>query len=356
MPFEKEAKMKQMLIETEVRKFLSLIDKSKNIVLTCHVRPDGDAIGSTLGLSHLLTTLGKNPSVVVPDQPPKTLSFLPGFKNIAIYTRYDPYCTRLVSEADLIICCDFNKPSRQDQMASLIQDATATKVLIDHHQDPDYFAELTFSYPEMSSTCELVFRLIAAMGLYPDLNKDAAECILTGMITDTRNFTVNIKHIDIYEILIKLLELGVNKEYIVRQALLLRSLPSVRIQAFAVAERMEIFPKHRAAIITLDQESLKRFNYDRGDTEGLVNIPLDVRGMVCSFFLREDPEYIRISARSTGNYPVSKICEDLFGGGGHLQAAGAEFKGTLQECKDIIVKALPDFDRYLPQKLDKIEL
>lgn len=345
-----------MLVEAEVKELLSIIRKSNNIVLTCHVRPDGDAIGSTLGLFHLLSKLGKNPSVVVPDQPPKTLSFLPGFKDIAIYTKYDPYCTRLVNEADLIICCDFNKPSRQDLMAPLIQDSNVTKVLIDHHQDPDFFADLTFSYPEMSSTCELVFRLIAAMGLYPDVNKEAAECILTGMITDTRNFTVNIKHVDIYEILMKLLECGADKEYIVRQALLLKNYSSVKIQAYAINERMEILPKHHAAITTLDKESLERFHYDRGDTEGLVNIPLEIRGVVCSFFLREDPEFIRISARSICNYPVSKVCEELFGGGGHLQASGAEFKGSLKECKEILVKALPKYDRYLPAKTDKIEL
>lgn len=348
--------MKQMLVQAEVDKFLSMIKKSKNIVLTCHVRPDGDAIGSTLGLLHLLSKMGKNPAVVVPDQPPRTLSFLPGFKDIAIYTRYDPYCSRLVSEADLIICCDFNKPSRQDQMASLIQEATAPKVLIDHHQDPEYFADLTFSYPEMSSTCELVFRIIAAMGLYLDMSKECAECILTGIITDTRNFTVNIKHIDLYEILMKLMERGADKEYIVRQALMLRSLASVKIHAFAINERMEILPKHHASIITLDRENLKQFNYERGDTEGLVNVPLEIRGMVCSFFLREDPECIRISARSVGKYPVSKVCEDLFGGGGHLQAAGAEFKGTLEECKKILVNALPAYDKYLPSKLEKIDL
>lgn len=347
--------MKPMLIDSEVDKFLALIEESDKIVLTCHVRPDGDALGSTLGLHHLLTTLGKESKVVVPDQPPKTLSFMPGFKDIAIFTKYDPYCTRIVGEADLIICCDFNKPSRQDQMASLIQEAVCKKVLIDHHQDPDYFADITFSYPDMSSTCELVFRLIAAMGLYTELDKKAAECILTGIVTDTRNFSVNIKDPEIYEVLIKLLEKGANKEQIVKEALYTRSLSSVKIHAFAIAEKMEIIERHKAAIITLDRETLKKFHYEKGDTEGLVNVPLEIRGMISSFFLREDPEFIRISARSTGAFPVSKVCEDLFSGGGHLQAAGGEFYGTLEECKAKLIKALPDYDEYLPKRGDKIE-
>lgn len=341
--------MKQMLIDAEIKRFLKIIYDSKKVVLTCHVRPDGDALGSTLGMLHLLKTLGKDATVIVPDQPPRTLSFLPGFKNLAIYTRHDPYCTRLAGEADLIICCDFNKPSRQDQLETLIQSAQCTKVLIDHHEEPDYFADLTFSYPDMSSTCELVFRIVAAMGLYPELNKDAAECLLTGIITDTRNFTVNVNDLDIYEILIKLLEKGVDKNKIVKLALNTRSLSSLKIQAYAIAEKMEILDRHKAAIICLDQDTLKKFHYEKGDTEGLVNSPLEVRGMVSSFFLREDPEFIRISARSQHNFPVSKVCKDLFGGGGHLQAAGGEFYGSLEECKKLLISRLSDYDEYLPK-------
>lgn len=342
--------MKQMLIEADITRFLDILERSKKIVLTCHVRPDGDALGSSLGLMHLFTTLGKEAKVVIPDQAPKTLAFMPGFKDLAVFTKHDPYCARLVSEADLIVCCDFNKPSRQDQMADLIQSVTCTKVLIDHHQDPEYFADLTFSYPDMSSTCELVFRIIAAMGLYQDIDKACADCLLTGMITDTRNFTVNVKHPDIYEIMMRLIERGADKEKIVREALLTKSLASVKIQAYAISECMEILEQHRCAIVTLDKEALQRFHYEKGDTEGLVNIPLEIRGMASSFFLREDPEFIRISARSIDGYPVSKICEDLYGGGGHLQAAGGEFVGSLEECKRMLIDSLPSYDKYLPKK------
>lgn len=341
--------MKQMLIDRDVRQFYQLIEKSSKIVLTCHVRPDGDALGSTLGLAHLLYSLNKIATVIVPDQPPRTLAFMPGFKELAIFTRHDPYCQRLISEADLIICCDFNKPSRQDQLEPLIQNAECIKVLIDHHEDPDYFAALTFSYPDMSSTCELVFRIIAGMGLYQEINKECAECLLTGIITDTRNFTVNVKELDLYEILMKLIEKGADKNKIVKLALNTRSLSSLKIQAFAISEKMEILEKQKAAIITLDRDTLKKFHYEKGDTEGLVNLPLEIRGMVSSFFLREDPEFIRVSARSQYDFPVSKVCEDLFGGGGHLQAAGGEFVGSLEECRERLVSALPNYDCYLPK-------
>lgn len=340
-----------MLIDADVKRLADIIGEHTNFVFTCHVRPDGDALGSTMGFAHLLRRLGKVATVIVPDQPPKTLAFMPGFRELAIFTRHDPYCHKLIEEAEVIICCDFNKPSRQDHLEPLIQSAQCTKVLIDHHEDPDYFADLTFSYPDMSSTCELVFRLIAAMGLYPELDKEGAECLLTGIITDTRNFSVNVKELDIYEILMKLLEKGADKNRIVKLALNTRTLSSLKIQAYAISEKMEIFEPHKAAIVCLDQETLKRFNYEKGDTEGLVNLPLEIRGMVSSFFLREDPEFIRISARSQYNFPVSKVCEDLFGGGGHLQAAGGEFYGSWEECREKLIAALPKYDIYLPKEI-----
>lgn len=341
--------MKQMLIDADIRRLMEIVDGCHRVVLTCHVRPDGDAMGSTLGLMHLLRKLGKEANVVVPDQPPKTLDFMPGSREIAVFTKHDPYCQQLVGSADLIICCDFNKPSRQDQLEPLIQNAQCTKVLIDHHEDPDYFADLTFSYKDMSSTCELAFRIIAAMGLYPELDKEAAECLLTGIVTDTQNFSVNVKELDLYEILMKLIEKGADKNKIVKLALKTRSLSSLKIQAYAILESMEILNDHKAAIITLDKEVLKRYHYEKGDTEGLVNLPLEVRGMISSFMLREDSEYIRISARSQEGFPVSKVCSDLFGGGGHLEAAGGEYYGSLEDCKKLLIESIGNYDEYLPK-------
>ena len=339
------------LIETsKAKELLRMLRESERIVLTCHVRPDGDAIGSTLGLWHLLKVLGKEVNVIVPDKAPNSLSFLPGFKEIAVYTNHKEFCEKTVAECDLIICCDFNTPSRQDALAPLIQSAGCRKVLIDHHQEPDHFTDLVFSDPKMSSTCELVFRIIAAMGLYDKVDTECATCLLTGIITDTRNFTVNIHYTDIYDILMRLMEKGVDKNWIVKEALGTRSLNSLRLEAYAISQKMEIFPEHKCALITLNLEELKRFSYEKGDTEGLVNRPLEVRGMVYSIFLREDPDCVKVSARSCNDFPVSEICKTLFGGGGHVQAAGAEFQGSIEECKKILLENLKNFDKYLPKR------
>lgn len=339
--------MDKLIDTAKAKELRNILKQSERIVLTCHVRPDGDAIGSTLGLMHLLKGLGKEATVIVPDKPPVTLAFLPGFKEIAVYTSHKEFCEKTVENCDLIICCDFNTPSRQDALAPLIQEAVAPKILIDHHQEPDNFAILTFSYPKMSSTCELVFRIIAAMGMFSDMDKECATCLLTGIITDTRNFSVNIHYPDIYDILMRLLEMDVDKEKIVKEALNTRSLNSLRLEAYALSEKLEIFPEHKCALVTLDTEELKRFSYERGDTEGLVNRPLEVRGLRYSIFMREDPDCVKISARSCEDFPVSEICKQLYGGGGHIQAAGAEFHGSLDDCKKILISHLKDYDKYL---------
>lgn len=344
-----------MLSSSMVDKMRRWIEESERIVLTCHVRPDGDAIGSTLGMLHLLSALGKKATVVVPDQPPKSLAFLPGFTDICIFTRHEEYSRRLIAEADLIICSDFNKLMRQDTLAPVTEQASAKKIMVDHHQQPDSFCDLSFSYPDMSSASELMFRLIAAMGFYNEMNLDSATCICTGIITDTRNFSVNCKNPDIYEILMRLLDKGVDKTLIVKEALLTKSLSALKLQAYAIADKMEIFEKWHGAITTLDKDELKRFGYERGDTEGLVNEPLNVKGIYFSFFLRDDDDCIKVSARSIEDFPVSKICEDVYGGGGHLMAAGAEFKGSLEECREILMAALPQYLKYLPEHPKRVE-
>lgn len=348
--------MKNILDPDAVRNFQHLLEKHEKIVLTCHMRPDGDAVGSVLGLWHVLNAIGKDVSVVVPDRVPRSLQFLPGVRQIAVNTQYDPYCARLVNEAGLIIMCDFNTASRQGELAALIQVAQADKVLIDHHRLPDIKCNVMFSFPDMSSTCELVFRLIAACGLYNKVDKAAATCILTGMITDTQNFTVNCNNTEIYEILMRLLEKEVDKKKIVDEALKSTSYNALRLNSFALLERLQIFEKSRCALIVLSKKDLDNFNYQKGDTEGLVNMPLEIRGIVYSIFMREDDDCIKVSTRSKYDFPVCDICSDLFNGGGHLMAAGGEFHGTLQECKDIFIGHIADYDKFLPKKLENLEI
>lgn len=348
--------MKKILNSESISKLKSLLQEHDNIVLTCHMRPDGDAIGSTLGLFHLLKSFGKEVHVVVPDRVPRSLMFLPGSREIVVNTQYDPYCARLVNEARLIIMCDFNTASRQGDLAPIIEAAQCPKVLIDHHREPDVKCDVCFSYPNMSSTCELVFRIIAACGFYSEMGLDASTCLLTGIVTDTQNFSVNCNDSEIYEILMKLLEKGVDKKMIVDEAVKSTSFDALRLNSFALLNRMRIFEKERCSLITLSKQDLADFNYQKGDTEGLVNMPLGIRGLVYSVFMREDADCIKVSCRSKYDFPVCNICKDLFNGGGHLMAAGGEFYGSLEECVKLFESKMSDYSRFIPAKMEKLEI
>ena len=334
--------IKRVINEEQTKKLMQLIADAKNIVITCHMSPDGDAVGSSLGLMHVLRTMGKYTSVVTPDMVPVSLNFLPGVKSIVVYTRQELLAKQLVKEADLIICLDFNALYRIDRFAPVIGQAKATKVMIDHHLDPENFTDLCISYPHMSSTCELLYNAIVLTGMKRFLNYNSATCIYTGMMTDTGNFTYNSNNSDLYIIIAELLKYGIDKDYIYNTAMNTFSADRLRLMGYAMSEKMEVFPEVGGAIIELTREELYRFNYQKGDTESLVNKPLSIPGIYWSIFLREDADYIKVSARSTGDFAVNGYCEQYFSGGGHKNAAGGEFIGTIEDARKQVLQIVED--------------
>ncbi|MDE6396456.1 MAG: DHH family phosphoesterase, partial [Muribaculaceae bacterium] len=318
----------------DFQRLTTLLRGSRRVVIACHLSPDGDALGSSLGLREILMRI--NPAadvrVITPDEPTKTLSFLPGFDRLMPYTRYKSVVESTMKRADLFIALDFNAPSRTDLLAPVIEKGRCTKVLIDHHLDPEDFVDISFSYPESSSTCYLLFRILEKCGLGRFMTPQAADCFLTGMMTDTGNFSYNIADPEIFPTIGRLIQYGADKARLDKLLFRTATESSLRIQGYALSDKMEVFRETNAALITLTREELNRFGYVRGDTEGLVNVPLEIPGILYSAFLREEESYIKVSMRSVGDFPVSALCADYFGGGGHLNAAGGEFKGSMEEC------------------------
>lgn len=337
--------IEELIANSQVRRLRPAL-KAGKVVLTCHVRPDGDAVGSTLALMHLLRKEGVQAHVITPDTPPRVLSFLPGFQEVIPFSRYQDYARRLIDDAELLICCDFNTPRRLSELEPLVTASKARKVVFDHHEEPEDFADVLVSYPDMSSTCEVVFRVLCALGKFEELasNLEAATCLTTGIITDTRNLSVNTKNLDLYDIVKELLAMGVNKRLILRETLETKSESALKLTSFALCERLKVFPKHRAALVWLTQEDLERFKYEKGDTEGLVNQALELRGIIYAVFMRQEKGKVRLSMRSLGSFPVSKICSDHFGGGGHIQAAGGDYEGPVEDCLAFMESILPDYD------------
>lgn len=339
------------LIEREqIDTLRTLLNRARRIVITCHISPDGDAMGSSLGLCRVLRNAGKEVKVITPDSPPKYLMFLPGTEHLVVYSRYEAFANKILAETDLIFCLDYNDPKRIDLVAAGLLSSPAPKVMIDHHLYPDSFPDLTISRPAVSSTSALVYDVVSALGMGRFIDKEAATAIYTGMMTDTGNFSYNSNDPDIYRIIARLIEKGIDKDEIYRKVYFTNSVNRLKLNGYAMNEKFVDFPLHKAALITLTREELNRYQYQKGDTEDLVNRPLTCPDIVYSFFLREESGYIKISSRSKGDFPVNKICEQYFNGGGHLNAAGGEFNGTIQEAVDRLLVAMDEFDRYLPQE------
>lgn len=338
--------LKKIINEASIKQLRQLLQKSRRIVITCHMSPDGDAIGSSLGLYHILSAIGKDVAVITPDTPPKNLMFLPEAKSIVIFSRYEQFARELLQKADLIFSLDYNAPQRIDLMAQPLCDSAAKKVLIDHHLFPENFTDVIISHPELSSTAMLIFKVACRLELFPRINKAAATCIYTGMMTDTGNFAYNSNDPDIYVIISELLKIGIDKDAIYSAVYNSNSVNRLRLNGYAINQKMEVYPEHHAALITLTRRELNDYEYKRGDTESLVNVPLSVPDIAYSFFLREETDYIKVSSRSKGEFPVNTICEKYFNGGGHKNAAGGEFHGTMEEAVKVFRSILDENDKY----------
>lgn len=338
-----------IIAQEKIDELSNALLRYNNIVITCHVAPDGDAIGSSLGLYHFLRRYDKQVTVVVPDMVPRNLHFLPGMKYVVVYTQQPDKALSIINQADLIFSLDYNALHRIDKMSGAVSESNAYKILIDHHLEPEPFCNLTISHPEISSTCELVFRCLWQMGRYRAMSRATAEALYTGMMTDTGNFTYNSNQPEIYEIIAKLVQKGIDKDRIYTLACNTLTANKLLLNSYAICNKLELFPEYGAAMIYLNHEEMARYNFQKGDCDGLVNVPLSIKGIYFSVFIREDREYIKISLRSQGDFAVNTIAAEHFGGGGHLNAAGGEFYGTLDE-------AIAKFREVLPLYCKKVDV
>ena len=339
--------IKNIFCEADIEQLKQTIAEGNVFVLTCHAGPDGDALGSTLGMAHYLTALGKEATVIVPDAFPDFLAWMPGSQEIVRFDKHRDKAELLIAMADVVMAMDYNALSRVDDMGPMIAKSKAKKVLVDHHLHPDNFCDLNFSYPHLSSTCEVVFRLIVAMGGYDTLTKAACECIYAGMMTDTGCFSYGPCTQEVYLIISMLMQKEINKDRIYNKVFNNYSEGRLRLMGYVLYEKMRVFPEYHTALITLSREEMARFDFTKGDTEGLVNIPLQMKGIYFSAFLREDTEkdLIRVSLRSQGTFPCNKFAAQYFNGGGHLNASGGQHGGTLTEAIAIFENALTEFPK-----------
>ena len=340
----------KVIEQAKIDHFTKWFERADKIVIVSHVSPDGDAIGSSLGLAQFLDSQDKTVNVIVPNAFPDFLKWMPGSKDILLYDRYKEFADKLINEADIICCLDFNSLKRIEEMADSVATSPARKILIDHHLYPEDFCRIVISHPEISSTSELVFRLICRMGYFSDISREGAECIYTGMMTDTGGFTYNSNNREIYFIISELLSKGIDKDDIYRKVYNTYSESRLRLMGY-VLSNMKVYREYNSALISLTKEEQGKFDYIKGDSEGFVNIPLSIKNVRFSCFLREDTErrIIKISLRSVGTFPCNKLAAEFFNGGGHLNASGGEFTGTMAEAKQVFEEALIKYKTLLTE-------
>lgn len=329
--------IKRIIDSSELSKFKNAVERVSRIVITCHKKADGDAIGSSLALCLILRKLGKNAIVIIPDQLADSLTFVTKGIDYVTFSRNEVMAGNIIRNTQLIMSLDYNCFDRVDRMKSCIEQSRVPKVLIDHHLNPDNVFDVTISHPEISSTSELVYRLATEAGWLNCIDKQVASCIFVGIMTDTGNLAFSSSYPEVYHVMSKLMEYGIDKPYLYKMAMDTVPLNSLLLQSYALLNKMKIIDD-KYALITLDKSDLEKYDYKTGDTERLVNKPLSVKNVFWSTFMREDPNCIKVSMRSEGTLAVDKLCARYFNGGGHKHAAAGEFYGTMQEAVDLYYK------------------
>jgi phosphoesterase RecJ-like protein len=343
--------LKDIISQKQCEQLLALIEKSETILCVCHQNPDGDALGACLGWAEMLHShFNKEPQIIVPDQFPDYLQWMPNTEKIIRYDKHKEGCDWTLQHADLIFCLDFNTASRVNEMQQALESSPAKKVLIDHHLSPDIPCAITVSRPKASSTCELVFRLVWQMGLFEELTKHFAAPIYCGMMTDTGAFTYNSDDCDIYFIISQLLTKHINKDKIYRNVYHNFSEDRLRLMGYVMYKRLVVDPVRHASYFILTREDLKRFHFVKGDAEGLVNMPLQIKGHKLSISLREDTEKdntIWVSLRSVDQFACNEMAAQFFNGGGHLNASGGRLNCSIEEAVRIAEEAILSFEDKL---------
>lgn len=309
-----------------------LLATPKKIAIIPHRGPDGDAMGSTLGLYHFLLKNKHHPVVVSPNEFPDFLAWMPGSETVKIYEKDKENCTKILEEAELIFTLDFNAFHRTGEMEQVLVKLKAPFIMIDHHQKPDDYAAFTYSDTSFGSTCEMIYNFILFLGKKEDIDKTIGTCIYTGILTDSGSFRFPKTTGTTHRIVAELIDLGVENTEI--PTLLFDNSSFGRLQLLGRAlQNMKVFTEHQTAYTTLTQDELNSFDYIKGDTEGIVNYGLSIKGIVfTAIFIENTAEkIIKISFRSQGDFDVNQFARDHFNGGGHRNAAGGKSEVSMEE-------------------------
>ena len=328
-------------MSNRIEKLKEIISRPQKIVITTHRGPDGDAIGSSLALYNFLLKLGHTVNVITPNDYASFLHWLPGNNEVIEFEGSEKISEKLVNDAETIFMLDFNHLYRADGLADYIKKSKANKVLIDHHRDPEKnIADIVFSNPDICSTCQLLFEIIEQTGMFKLIDKNIAECIYVGIMTDTGSFKYSSTTSKTHNVIASLIDCGARNTKIHDLIYDNYSADRMKLLGYCLNDKMLLFPENNSAIISLSNTELKKFNFKKGDTEGIINYALAIKGIIFAAFIVERDNIVKLSLRSKGSFKVNEIAKKYFSGGGHENAAGGvstkNIESTIDKVKEII--------------------
>ena len=345
-----------MAYKTFLRKIVKLKDlirTKQNISIITHVNPDGDAIGSSLAFTLMLKKLGRQVHTITPNDYPEFLKWIPGNNNIQVHEKESFEVEKKIVDSELIICLDFNSVNRMDALANSYFSSKAVKVLIDHHPMPEQFTDIIITDTQVSSTAELLYEVIRE--IYPEtIDKDIATALFTGILTDTGSFNYNASNPNTYNVVGDLLQYNVNRAEISDNVYDNYSADRMRLMGHCLKNRLYVYHEYHAAFIYLTLKDMEHYNYKIGDSEGFVNLPLSIKGIIFTVLFTEREDHIKMSLRSKGRFDVNQFARKNFNGGGHLNAAGGYCNKNLQDTIDTFVLLLDSYKNHLLESVNEL--
>ncbi len=336
----------------QIDQFKDLIQVPKRIIITTHIKPDADALGSSLGLANYLLAKGHTVHVITPTDYPAFLAWMKGNADVVNFEDGNQkLAADLVRQADSIFCLDFSSLKRIEKLGELVDASSAVKVLVDHHLDPDKFADYVFWSTKAAATAELVFELIVALGDKELIDSDIADCLYAGIMTDTGSFRHSSTSAKVHRIVAELIECGADVTKVSKLIYDNNSLDRLKFLGFAFSERLEVLPELKTAFFAISKEDLKKYNSQNGDTEGLVNYALSIKGIVMAATIIERDDKVKLSLRSMGDFSVNDFARKHFDGGGHKNAAGGASSDNLHDTVEKFKKLLTEYEDELNKKV-----
>lgn len=339
--------MPEYFFVMNVEPIRSLLSSARKILITTHFKPDGDAMGSSLGLYNYLIQKSHDVTVVVPSDYPEFLQWMAGNETVLEFEKDLPRSMKLIEEAEVIFCLDFNRLHRCEGLAPHIQKSKAKKIIIDHHLEPEQFCDYEFLVPGASSTSELIYDFIIAFGDEEHITKSVAECLYAGIMTDTASFRFSTMKAETHRVIASLIEKGAENFRIHEAIYDCWSEQRIRLLAYSLNDKMKVLPEYNTAMIELSREEMNRFNHKTGDTEGIVNIPLSIKNIRLSVFFVQRKNEIKISFRSKDDFNVRDLSAKYFEGGGHKNAAGGKSDKSMEETVAKFISILPEYKHEL---------